>query len=76
MGFFDLTTLCECEKNVRYKIVKIVGDERERFLSLGFGVGSEIVKSNEIKTCLLVEIKNSKFAIDKKTSRDVYVERV
>lgn len=71
-----MTTLCECEKKKEYKIIRIDGDERERFLSLGFSVGSKIVKINEIRTCILVEIKNSKFAIDKKTSREVYVERI
>ena len=69
-----MLTLCECLKNVKYKIFLIDGDISDRMLSLGFYENCEIIVIAENKTLRVVKCGLSKFALDKNICKKIMVK--
>lgn len=67
--------LIVADKGVKNTIKRIIAkEETKRFLqSLGFVVGSEVSIVNEINGCMIVNIKNSRVALNKDLAAKIII---
>lgn len=67
--------LIVADKGVKNTIKRIIAkEETKRFLqSLGFVVGSEVSIVNEINGCMIVNIKNSRVALNKELAAKIII---